>query len=83
VLDLEEIELDPHNAARETFVTAAGIVQPAPAPRLSGTPGSLRRPPPVPGEHTAEILREWLGLEAAGIDELRGVGAVQTGDGDA
>jgi alpha-methylacyl-CoA racemase len=83
VLDLEEIELDPHNAARETFVAAAGIVQPAPAPRLSGTPGSLRRPPPVPGEHTAEILREWLGLEAAGIDELRGVGAVQTGDGDA
>lgn len=81
VLDLEEVELDAHNAARDTFVTADGIVQPAPAPRLSATPGSLRRSPPVPGEHTAEILAEWLGMDTPDIDELRATGAIRTGDG--
>jgi alpha-methylacyl-CoA racemase len=81
VLDLEEVELDAHNVARDTFVTADGIVQPAPAPRLSATPGSLRRSPPVPGEHTAEILAEWLGMDTPDIDELRATGAIRTGDG--
>lgn len=27
---------------------------------LSGTPGTIRRPPPSVGEHTAEVLDEWL-----------------------
>jgi alpha-methylacyl-CoA racemase len=81
VLDLDEIELDAHNAARDTFVTADGIVQPAPAPRLSVTPGSLRRSPPVAGEHTAEILAEWLGMDGPDIDELLAAGAIATGEG--
>jgi alpha-methylacyl-CoA racemase len=82
VLNLDEVELDAHNAARGTFVTADGIVQPGPAPRLSATPGSLRRSPPVAGEHTAEILAEWLGMDTPDIDELRDAGAIRIGDGD-
>ncbi|WP_404368926.1 CaiB/BaiF CoA transferase family protein [Sphingomonas sp. MMS24-J45] len=35
VLDFEEATQHPHNVARGTFVTAGGIVQPAPAPRYS------------------------------------------------
>jgi alpha-methylacyl-CoA racemase len=42
VLSLAEAPRHPHNLARGTFVEAAGIVQPAPAPRFLGTPA-----PPV------------------------------------
>jgi crotonobetainyl-CoA:carnitine CoA-transferase CaiB-like acyl-CoA transferase len=39
--------------------------------KFSGTPASVRRPPPMLGEHTDEILREDLGLDAAAVVELR------------
>ena len=35
VLTFGEVADDPHNAARGTFVTVDGVVQPAPAPRFS------------------------------------------------
>jgi alpha-methylacyl-CoA racemase len=38
VLSLAEAPHHPHNLARDTFVEAAGIMQPAPAPRFLGTP---------------------------------------------
>jgi alpha-methylacyl-CoA racemase len=75
VLDWQEAPRHPHLAAREVFVEHAGVVQPAPAPRFSRTPGAIRRPPPQPGEHTDEVLRE-LGLDADGIRRLRDEGAV-------
>ena len=58
VLSLEEAPQDPHMAARGTFVTIGDIVQPAPAPRLSRTPGAIRLPAPHIGEHTTEVLRD-------------------------
>jgi len=51
-------------------------VQPAPAPRLSRTPGALSRPPVLPGQHTAEVLAE-AGYADAEVDELRAAGAVR------
>jgi alpha-methylacyl-CoA racemase len=59
VLSLHEAAADPHLAARGTYVTADGTIQPAPAPRFSRTPGQLPDPPPVPGQHTIEALTEW------------------------
>jgi crotonobetainyl-CoA:carnitine CoA-transferase CaiB-like acyl-CoA transferase len=38
-------------------------------PRLSATPGGLRRPAPALGEHTAEVLGA-LGLDRETIDGL-------------
>ncbi|NUS16709.1 MAG: CoA transferase, partial [Streptomyces sp.] len=56
---LTEAPHHPHLAARGTFTEAHGTVQPAPAPRFSATPAALRLPPPLPGEHTAEVARDW------------------------
>ena len=59
VLSLTEAPEHPHNVHRGTFVEVAGIVQPAPAPRFSRTPGEVRRPPPHAGQHTDEVLADW------------------------
>jgi alpha-methylacyl-CoA racemase len=60
VLSLVEARQQPHLVARGTFVEHGEVVQPAPAPRFSGTPTHLDRPPPAAGQHTADVLREWL-----------------------
>ncbi|WP_351230805.1 CaiB/BaiF CoA-transferase family protein [Streptomyces sp. NPDC002133] len=59
VLSLREAPSHPHLAARSTFVHHGGITQPAPAPRFSETPGSVRRPPAQPGADTEEVARDW------------------------
>jgi alpha-methylacyl-CoA racemase len=60
VLSLLEAQQEPHLVARDMFVEHGGVVQPAPAPRFSGTPTQVDRPPPAAGQHTAEVLGEWL-----------------------
>jgi len=76
VLSLTEAPEHPHNRFRGTFTEVAGVVQPAPSPRFLGTPGSIRRPPPHPGQHGDEALTEW-GLSEDEIDQLRGAGAIR------
>ena len=75
VLDWREAPEHPHLAARGVFVEHDGVTQPAPAPRFSGTPTSVRRPPPQPGEHTDEVLAE-AGFDADRIAALRAAGAI-------
>jgi len=57
VLNLWEAVRYPQNALRENMLEAFGVINPAPAPRFSRTPGELSRPPCLPGEHTAELQR--------------------------
>lgn len=45
VLSLSEAPYHPHNVARSTFIEVDGVVQPAPAPRFSGTPAPPVRMP--------------------------------------
>lgn len=75
VLDLEEAPLHPHNQARGTFVVVDDVLQPAPAPRLSRTPGAIGNPPPQAGQDTQAVLCEW-GFSQEEIDELLATGAV-------
>jgi alpha-methylacyl-CoA racemase len=75
VLGLGEAPAHPHNVHRQTFVELDGVVQPAPAPRFSGTPVSVQRPPAHAGQHTDEVLTEW-GLDADRVAKLRDAGAV-------
>jgi len=75
VLDLDEAPKHPHNVARQTFVELGGVVQPAPAPRFSATPGEIQGLPPAIGAHDREALGDW-GFSAAAIDELKAAGAL-------
>jgi alpha-methylacyl-CoA racemase len=59
VLDWQEATAHPHNVARQTFVEIEGVMQPAPAPRFSKTPGRVASVAPKPGEHQAAILKDW------------------------
>ncbi|MFD5697901.1 CaiB/BaiF CoA transferase family protein [Streptomyces lasiicapitis] len=59
VLSLREAPHHPHLAARGTFTDHGGITQPAPAPRFSATPASVRTGPAQPGADTAEVARDW------------------------
>jgi alpha-methylacyl-CoA racemase len=59
VLNLAEAPAHPHNAARKTFVDVEGVMQPAPAPRFSATPGAIQGPAPAIGAHTDTVLAEW------------------------
>lgn len=77
VLDVDEAATHPHNVHRGVFVEVDGIAQPAPAPRFSRTTTRVDRPPPVPGQHTVEVLEEW-GLSARTAGWLDG-GAVTSG----
>ena len=77
VLSMAEAPLHPHNAARETFVTEGGVVQPAPAPRYSVTETAK----PVmaagrPGVDTDAILSEagYLADRIAALRQARAVG---------
>ena len=76
VLSMSEAPEHPHNKARGTFTDVGGVVQPAPAPRFSRTPGSIARPPSHPGQHTEEALAEW-GFSDAEIQKLRETEAVK------
>ena len=69
VLSLSEVASHPHNAARGTFVTIDGVLQPAPAPRFSKTPAGLPEPPPVPGADLRAVLDDW-GIEASVHERL-------------
>jgi crotonobetainyl-CoA:carnitine CoA-transferase CaiB-like acyl-CoA transferase len=73
-----EMLADPHVLARkmlvETVHPVAGPTKALGVPiKLSRTPGSVRRPAPLLGQHTREVLRE-AGFRDAEIDALVGSG---------
>jgi alpha-methylacyl-CoA racemase len=75
VLDVAEAIAHPHNVSRGTFAEHAGVVQPAPAPRLSRTPGELVRTPAAAGADTREVLSD-AGYSESEIEALVAASAV-------
>jgi formyl-CoA transferase len=69
IYTVADIATDPHYRARrmiERITTATGLALDVPGvvPKLSATPGALRRLAPTLGQHTAEVLRRPPSAEA-------------------
>ncbi|MGD0074374.1 MAG: CaiB/BaiF CoA-transferase family protein [Candidatus Binataceae bacterium] len=75
VLTMTEAPKHPHNRDRNTFIEYGGVIQPAPAPRFSRTPSSIKRPPAKRGEHSAQALRDW-GFAADEVERLSAAGVI-------
>lgn len=77
VLSPKEAPTHPYNAERKTHVEGGfGVLQPAPAPRFSRTPGAVTEPAPEGGGHTTEVLKE-AGYSDGEIEKLIATGAAQ------
>ena len=78
--DLAEVFADPHVRARGMTTTMAhphtDDLQLVASPmKLSATPPQVRRPPPLLGQHTDEVLAE-LGIDGAERERLRARGVI-------
>lgn len=59
-----------------THPVAGTITMTGPPVRPSETPGSVRSPAPLLGEHTDQVLRERLALSDSEITRLRETGVI-------
>jgi len=85
VYDIDQFIADPHVIAREILVDVPDrelghLPMHNIIPRLSDSPGQLRSPAPMLGEHTAEVLGR-LGLSHADLDGLARDGVIGLGGG--
>jgi len=76
-----EIVEHPQVVARRALVEMehprAGKVKMVGVPvRLSDTPGAVRTPAPLLGEHTDQVLKDLLGLGAREVQDLRAAGVI-------
>lgn len=76
VLTMSESLSHPQAIARAAFIELDGVQQPAAAPRFSRTPAVLPTVPPLVGEHSTAILREF-GFTESAIAEALASGMVQ------
>ena len=76
VLELDEVDQDPHLIERRSFQNLNGALQPAVAPRLSRTPGKSDRPGRPRGSETGGVL-EGLGYTSEEISTLLEKGIVE------
>jgi crotonobetainyl-CoA:carnitine CoA-transferase CaiB-like acyl-CoA transferase len=81
VATLADVVANPQLRHREQIVevehpSAGRIAMPGLTMKLSESPASVRRSPPRLGEHTDEVLREWLAVSPDHVAQLRADGIV-------
>jgi formyl-CoA transferase len=79
---IDQVFADPQVLSREMMVKlphpSAGSVRLSGSPlKLSRTPVRLTQPPPLLGQHTEEVLTEYLAHSSDQVDRLRDEGIVQ------
>jgi len=80
---LDQVVAHPQVQARGALVESthpvAGTIKAVGPPvRLSDTPGSVRTPAPLLGQHTAQVLRERLGMSEDDIARLQAQRVIRT-----
>jgi crotonobetainyl-CoA:carnitine CoA-transferase CaiB-like acyl-CoA transferase len=81
VAGIDEVVASPQLRARHMFVEVAhatlghAVLTGIPV-KLDGTPGTIRRGPPVAGEDNAAVYGELLGLDADALADLAASGAI-------
>lgn len=78
---IEQVMEDPQVHAREMVIKVehpvAGAIKMVASPlKISTTPPTVRLPPPMLGEHSAQILDELLGMDDLSIAELHSTGVI-------
>jgi crotonobetainyl-CoA:carnitine CoA-transferase CaiB-like acyl-CoA transferase len=78
---IAEIFEDPHVATRDMLVDVDDLIHgplriQGVSPKLSATPGSVRAPAPLVGQHNDEVYRELLQMSEEELNELREQGIV-------
>ncbi|HBK79899.1 MAG TPA: formyl-CoA transferase [Nitrospinae bacterium] len=81
VKDIGEVASDPQILHRDMVVeidhAKTGVLKMMGIPvKLSETPGEVKLPPPILGEHTEEILRDLLGQPPEAVESLREQGVI-------
>ncbi len=81
VADMADLADDPHLVERGAVAVVEDpelgrVRMPGVVPRLSDTPGSIRRPAPAQGSANDEIYRGLLGLTTAELASLRDSGVI-------
>jgi crotonobetainyl-CoA:carnitine CoA-transferase CaiB-like acyl-CoA transferase len=79
--EISDVFDDPQVQSRDllqqvTLSTGVDIDMVGPVLKLSATPASVYLPPPVLGEHTDAVLRDWLDLDADTLEYLRKQNAI-------
>jgi len=80
VLDTMELQNDPSLEARGAMQTMqhpthGGFKMPAWPVRVNGKPPKVKASP-ILGQHTADVLTEWLGMSAADVEGLKSDGVL-------
>jgi crotonobetainyl-CoA:carnitine CoA-transferase CaiB-like acyl-CoA transferase len=81
IYNMEDVYADPQVQARDMMVemdhpTAGRVKNIGVAVKLSDTPGSVRSPSPLLGQHTDDVLSD-MGCSEDEIARLRDAGAIQ------
>ena len=81
IYDIRDVFADPHFRARDNLTQVddpelGAVRMQNVIPRLSRTPGVIEHAGPRLGEHTEEVLAEWLSIPPAEIASLRAEGVV-------